>query len=410
MQPDSAPIEPGAKLSSPPNTGPRVLIVDDDDALLRAHARALVLGGYQVVTAADGGSAMRALGQQSFNVILSDIDMPGMSGITLLERVRAHDLDVPVVLITGAPSLETAMKAMERGALRYLTKPIDLQSLVKVADDAVRLHRIAKAKRQALELAGGADRFIGDQAGLVARFAQALETLHIVYQPVVSCSNNTVFGYEALLRTNEPSLPHPEAVIDAAERLEAVHILGRKIRATAIEPLGQLPDNVALFLNLHPRDLLDEELFNPHGALANVADRVVLEITERESLEGLRDIQARVASLRKLGFRIAVDDFGAGYAGLTSFTLLQPDFVKLDMALVRDLHREPRKQTVVRTMIAMCKELGIIVTGEGIEVREERQELERAGCDLMQGYLFARPGAAFPIPVFEDISNGPSIR
>jgi EAL domain-containing protein (putative c-di-GMP-specific phosphodiesterase class I) len=70
------------------------------------------------------------------------------------------------------------------------------------------------------------------------------------------------------------------------------------------------------------------------------------------------------------------------------------------MALVRDLHREPTKQTLVRTMISMCKELGVVVTGEGIETLEERDELARAGCDLMQGYLFARPGDAFPTPGF----------
>jgi EAL domain-containing protein (putative c-di-GMP-specific phosphodiesterase class I) len=107
-----------------------------------------------------------------------------------------------------------------------------------------------------------------------------------------------------------------------------------------------------------------------------------------------------MAALRAIGFRIAVDDLGAGYAGLTSFTLLEPDVVKLDMALVRDIHKEPKKLAVVKTMITLCKELGIVVTSEGIEVPEERDELARAGCDLMQGYLFAKPGDAFPTPVF----------
>jgi len=125
----------------------------------------------------------------------------------------------------------------------------------------------------------------------------------------------------------------------------------------------------------------------------------VLEITERASLDGLGDVRGRIQSLRKLGFRIAIDDLGAGYSGLTSFALLEPDVVKLDMALVRDLHMEPTKRTLVR-MIAMSRELGIIVTGEGIERVEERDELARAGCDLMQGYLFAKPGGAFLVPSF----------
>jgi EAL domain-containing protein (putative c-di-GMP-specific phosphodiesterase class I) len=381
-------------------SGSRVLVVDDEEALLRAHERTLSKVGYQVEMAANGLAATRALDRTSFDVILSDIDMPGMNGIALLELVRQRDLDVPVVLITGNPSTETAIRAMEHGALRYLVKPVQSDVLVKTVGDAVRLHRIARAKRQALELAGGVDRFMGDQAGLAASFDRALESLHIAYQPIVSWSKRSVFAYEALLRCREPSLPHPGAVLDAAERLGRVHELGRTVRARAIEPLPRLPAGVILFLNLHPSDLLDPYLFAADGPLAAVADQIVLEITERATLNGMNDVRSRVASLRKLGYRVAIDDLGAGYAGLTSFTLLEPDVVKLDMALVRDVNCEPRKQTLVRTMISMCKELGIIVTSEGIETPEERDVLARAGCDLMQGYLFARPGDAFPVPSF----------
>lgn len=382
------------------HTGSRALVVDDEEALLRAYARTLSQAGYQVETAADGLAAERALARASFDVILSDIDMPGMNGIALLERVRQRDLDVPVVFITGNPSVDTAIRAVEHGALRYLVKPVQSEVLVRMTGDAVRLHRLARAKRQALELVGGVDRFVGDHAGLVASFDRALESLHIAYQPIVSWSKRFVFAYEALLRCREPSLPHPGAVLDAAERLGRVHELGRTIRTKAIEPLSRLPEEVVLFLNLHPSDLLDPELFAAAGPLSAVANRIVLEITERATLHGMNDVRARVAALRKLGFRIAIDDLGAGYAGLTSFTLLEPDIVKLDMALIRDLDREPRKQTLVRTMISMCNELGIIVTSEGIETPAERDELSRGGCDLMQGYLFAKPADAFPVSSF----------
>jgi EAL domain-containing protein (putative c-di-GMP-specific phosphodiesterase class I) len=387
-------------LTVDPSSGYRALIVDDEEPLLRAQARVLSTAGYRVETAIDGLTAERALAQSPFDVILSDIDMPGMNGLALLERVRQSDLDVPVVFITGCPSVETAMKAMEHGAHRYLVKPVHSELLLKTAGDAVRLHRLAKAKRQALELAGGVDRFVGDQAGLVTSFNHALETLYAAYQPIVSWSQRSVIAYEALLRCREPNLPHPGAVLDAAERLGRVRELGRATRRMAITPLSRLPKDVSLFLNLHPSDLLDPELFATDGPLTPVADRIVLEITERATLHDMNDVRSRIASLRKLGFRIAIDDLGAGYAGLTSFTLLEPDIVKLDMALVRDIHREPRKQTLVRTMISMCKELGITVTSEGIETPEERDELARGGCDLMQGYLFARPGQAFPTPLF----------
>jgi EAL domain-containing protein (putative c-di-GMP-specific phosphodiesterase class I) len=378
----------------------RALLVDDDEPLLRIHARALEKSGYQVETAANGTEAIRALGSASYDVILSDIDMPEMNGLTLLERVRSHDLDVPVILITGAPSVESAAIAMEHGALRYLTKPINLSTLTEVANDAVRLHRIAKAKRQALDLAGGVDYLIGDQAGRMASLGRAMESLHIAYQPIVSWRDRRVFAYEALLRSREPMLPNPGAIIDAAEKLDRVHDLGRRIRAKAIEPLASASEAVSLFINLHPHDLLDAELFRKDGAFAAFAERIVLEITERASLDDIGGVRPKVMALRNLGFRIALDDLGAGYAGLTSFTLLEPDVVKLDMSLVRDLDKSTTKRKLVRTITSMCGELGIIVTSEGIETAGERDELARAGCDLMQGYLFAKPGEPFPSPSY----------
>ena len=259
--------------------GPRALVVDDDEAVLRLHASALARKGYRVEAAPNGDAAVEALHGQSFDVILSDIDMPGMNGIALLERVRSYDLDVPVVMITGSPSLDTAIRAMEHGALRYLLKPVDLEVLVKIADDAVRLHRLATAKRQAMELAGGVDRLVGDRAGLVASFGRAMESLYVAYQPIVSWTTRKVFAYEALLRSREPNLPHPGAVLEAAERLGRVHDLGRRVRAKAIEPLPRLAADALLFINLHPDDLLDEALFSTESALAAAAHRVVLEIT-----------------------------------------------------------------------------------------------------------------------------------
>jgi EAL domain-containing protein (putative c-di-GMP-specific phosphodiesterase class I) len=379
---------------------PRILLVDDDDVLVRSYARVLGQDDYDVEIRLDGEAAVEAIRRQSFDVVLSDIDMPRLGGLGLLERIRAHDVDLPVVLITGAPSLETAMAAIEHGALRYLPKPVDSDRLRAITADAVRLHRLARAKRRALDIAGDAERKVGDHAGLVSSFGSALQSLWIAYQPIVSWSRREVFGYEALLRSREPKLPHPGAVLDAAERLDRLHELGRAIRALAAAPAVPLPRGAMLFVNLHTQDLLDDSLFDEACPLSTMAARVVLEITERASLHAVRDVQLRIGRLRAMGFRIAVDDLGAGYAGLTSFAQLEPEVVKLDMSLVRGVHTQPTKQTLVRTMITMCRELGMQVVAEGIETPEERDAIVEAGCDLLQGYLFARPGPAFPEPVY----------
>jgi EAL domain-containing protein (putative c-di-GMP-specific phosphodiesterase class I) len=301
--------------------------------------------------------------------------------------------------MTGAPDVTTAMEAIEFGAFQYLAKPIEAHRFLKVIERAVQLHRMALMKRQALELLGADGRQASDRAGLEASFDRALAGLWMAFQPIIRASDRSLYGYEALMRTSEPSLPNPGVVLQAAERLDRLRDLGRRVREKAAAPFGAKAPESYLFVNLHTRDLADEHLFGSAlegSPLTALASRVVLEITERASLNEVRDARARIARLRELGFRIAIDDLGAGYAGLTSFALIEPEIVKLDMSLVRDVHRVPTKQKLVRSMTNLCKEMGMLVVGEGVESPEERDALVDLGCDLLQGYLFARPGPAFP--------------
>jgi EAL domain-containing protein (putative c-di-GMP-specific phosphodiesterase class I) len=322
--------------------------------------------------------------------------MPGMSGVELLGIVRAYDLDVPVILMTGAPTVETAVEAVRLGALQYLAKPTPNETLVKAVERASQLHRMAQMKRDALRLAGAEDTLAGDRAGLQACFESALATMWLAFQPIVNARHGRVFGYEALMRCKEPSLPHPGAVLAAAERLDRLPDLGRRVRALAAEAFARAPERAVLFVNLHTRDLLDPELYEATAPLSQFAHRVVLEITERAAIDDVKDIQARVSVLRYNGFRIAIDDLGAGYAGLSSFAALQPEIVKLDMSLVRNVHQSDVRRKLITSMTSLCKDMQMLVVAEGVEVPEERESVETAGCDLQQGYLFARPGPPFP--------------
>jgi EAL domain-containing protein (putative c-di-GMP-specific phosphodiesterase class I) len=190
-------------------------------------------------------------------------------------------------------------------------------------------------------------------------------------------------------------LPNPEAFIAAAERLGRLYELGRAIRAAAADAFRRAPSGAMLFLNLHAHDLEDDALYDPSEPLHAAADRVIFEITERASLDTLKDLPARIAALRQRGFRIAIDDLGAGYAGLTSFALLEPEFVKLDTSLVHDVHGSAVKQSIIGCITKLCHELAIKVVAEGVEAVEERDTLQALDCDLFQGYLFARPTDGF---------------
>jgi EAL domain-containing protein (putative c-di-GMP-specific phosphodiesterase class I) len=125
----------------------------------------------------------------------------------------------------------------------------------------------------------------------------------------------------------------------------------------------------------------------------------VLEVTERSSLDRVPDVKDRVKSLRNLGFKIAVDDLGAGYAGLSSFSQLNPDIAKLDMSLIRNIDVSPQKRSIVKSMLSVCREeLGVDVICEGVETHAERDTLDELGSAMLQGYLFGKPEAGFTEP------------
>lgn len=391
----------GAVASPAPTSRGIVLLVDDEPTITRGYARGLTAAGFTVEVAHNGTEAAARFRERAFDVIISDIAMPGMTGLELLRAVREHDLDVPVVIMTGGPAVESAVQAMEYGALRYLIKPIEPADLEEVVSRAVRMHQMARVRREALEQYRAGGRQLGDRASLEIRFAHALSTVWIAYQPIISWSRRSLFAYEALVRNEEPALRSPSDLFDAAERLGRLHDLGRTIRQRVAETIRDIPSTGLVFVNVHTADLHDDSLFAADSPLSPYASRVVLEITERAALDQVKDLMTRMAQLRAMGYRIAVDDLGAGYAGLTSFAQLEPEVVKVDMSLVRGVDRSPTKQKLLGSIIGLCRDLQIQIIAEGIETEHERDTLVRLGGDLCQGYLFAHPGKPFPEPKME---------
>jgi EAL domain-containing protein (putative c-di-GMP-specific phosphodiesterase class I) len=375
-----------------------LLLVDDDPVLLRITKRALELRAYQVVACRSAEEALDRLISQTFDVMLSDVQMPGMTGLELLRAVRERDLDIPVVLLTGSPDVATAAAAIEYGAFQYLIKPLTDDRLQEVLDRAANIGRMARVKREWLEQIGSTVFPIADRAGIDAAFDRALASFWMAFQPIVRATDGSVFGQEALLRTAELALPHPRAVLEAAERAGRLHDLGRSIRASVGNAMASAPADWCFFVNIHAQDLLDPWLYLPSAPLSRISERVVFEITERASLDAISDVSDRVAKLRELGFRIALDDLGAGYAGLNSFTQLEPEFVELDISLVRDVHQSGAQRKIVGSIVRLCHDMGKVVIAVGVENQAERDALAELGCDLLQGYFFAKPGKEFTVP------------
>ncbi|RYE84278.1 MAG: EAL domain-containing protein, partial [Myxococcales bacterium] len=172
--------------------------------------------------------------------------------------------------------------------------------------------------------------------------------------------------------------------------------LGRHIRELVAAQASAQPYEHSFFVNLHSADLADPQLYDDDSPLMRHASSVVLELTERASLEGIGDVDRRLNELRERGFRIAVDDLGAGYAGLSYFARVKPDIIKIDMSLTRDIDRDPVKSRVVASMCSLARDLGMTTVAEGIETEAELARVSMLGVELIQGYLLGKP-APYPV-------------
>ncbi len=367
-----------------------ILLVDDNEALLAALQRILSSETTLVVTENTGAHALLRLAERPFDVIVSDIRMPGMSGLKLLKSVREYDLDLPVVLITGSPDARTAAEAIQYGALQYLVKPVPAEQLRAVVERAITLGRIARLKRHGADEFGSGSFYVGDRAAVDAKLDRALQSARMKYEPIVNISDGKVRAYQALLCSDEPALQDADGIARAAMRVKRLHEVGRVARRLMSEEAQrQSQGKAAFFLKLDPEDLLDSTLYSADDPLAPIASRVVVEFSDRALLDSVKDVNERIGLLRDRGFRIAIGEFGAGHSGASTFAQIGPAFVKVDVSLVRQLDSSPGKRNLVRSLVELCHQLSQSVVAEGVSSLGELNTLRELGCDMAGGELFS---------------------
>jgi EAL domain-containing protein (putative c-di-GMP-specific phosphodiesterase class I) len=221
--------------------------------------------------------------------------------------------------------------------------------------------------------------------------------LQTLYQPVIDSEDGWVFGYEALTRgpSNSP-LHAPLPLIRAAARSGRLFELDLVCRELAIRRFQELGLPGRLFLNVSPLSLM-EPTFRPGETLRLLNEvglapqRVVIELTEQQPLEDYEVLKAAVAHYMEAGFQIAIDDLGAGYAGLRLWSELRPAYVKIDHHFTENIGGDAVKREFVRSIRDMATRLGCKVVAEGIETEEDYQTVQSLGVRLHQGYHLGRP-------------------
>ena len=225
----------------------------------------------------------------------------------------------------------------------------------------------------------------------------------MAFQPIVDLSRDRIWGHEALVRgINGEGAGHilSRVTDDVRYRFD------QNCRVKAIELAGDLfpDDGSRLSINFMPNAVYEPAacIRTTLMAAARVgfcSKRIVFEFTENEPVTDIAHVNNIISVYRRHGFLTAIDDFGAGFAGLTVLSSLMPDMIKIDMELIRDVNENRRKQAIVQGLTAICGDLGIIVLAEGVESEPEATALRDMGIHLMQGFYFARPKVAgLPAP------------
>ena len=241
---------------------------------------------------------------------------------------------------------------------------------------------------------------LGSQQGQVERLAQRRQleecfadgVLSLVLQPIVDGTGGAVRGYEALLRSTHATLDTPLRVIAAAEAHGMLGRVADRVAFCAAQWLKTLPEPLNLFINVHPAELADvEQVSRRMDLLKPWSHRVVIEITERSHVLQMSSWRSALDYLTGAGFRIAVDDVGAGYNSLSVLAELRPSFVKVDMSIVRHIECDERRQRLLELLSVFARATHTLMIVEGIETEAEAAVVRRIGTDLMQGFLFGRP-------------------
>jgi EAL domain-containing protein (putative c-di-GMP-specific phosphodiesterase class I) len=372
--------------------------VDDEPFMLRILTQMLArLGQTEVVAAESGDAALRTLdrGGVAFDLLLLDINMPGMDGIEFIRRLGESQFVGSIVLVSGETgrlleSIQRLIGARQLRSLGTLRKPVQLSDLREViervpADTA--LASPARAPRREISL---------DQL----QDAIANNELVNHYQPQVALTTGEVVGVETLVRWQPQggALIPPDQFLPLAERDGLIGVITRTVMIAAMKQarLWRLAGyDINVSINVSMNDLAVLDFPDEAAAMADYAGieprSVTLEVTESQVMSQLSTVLDVLTRLQLKRFRLSIDDFGTGHSSLAQLRDLPFDELKIDRGFVHRATQQPTLQAICTASLRMAQQLGMHTVAEGIERPEDWHLLRELGCELAQGWFIARP-------------------
>lgn len=379
-------------------------MLDDDPLVVETLTVRLRAPGIHLTTCREIEAAETLLAAFRYDVLVTDLNLSrlgGLEGMRLIRFVATHFPDTLVYVLSGFVNPEVRTLAGMLGAEAVLEKPAGLAELRQIL-----FHRRDQAG--GIEAPGGPDGPVENVEDLVDFLAAG--SLRSVLQPVMKLGlaggPHSLFGVESLARgPGTTLLGDPAILFGYAARKELLFEVDMICIRAALAEVRSLGAEVTVFLNVQPRSMthpeFDARLFEVVDAAALAPQRIVLELNEQQSIVNRRAFGAAVASVRGLGFQVALDDFGDGSSNLNLFKELRPDFLKIAGTFSRDLASDPLRQIIVRSTAEMASRAGTTTIMEGVETAGDAGLLPELGIDYAQGYLFSEP-----LPASELVRSG----
>lgn len=252
---------------------------------------------------------------------------------------------------------------------------------------------------EARRVAGFHERRMTNRARETVRDILLNGRVNILFQPIVKLDGTRVCGYEALARGPRESNVHsPRDLFDLARSANLLGELWMSCLDLTIARANQCPNEDRIFINVSPSLLHDDyvQACLDRAENAGVApSRFVLELSEHTAVQNYELLHRKLRSPRERGVKIAIDDLGIGYSNMNQIMRLEPDFLKVDMSLVRGVDEDGAKQALIESLLRVGESMGSDVIAEGIETVYERDTLKKIGVELAQGFLYALPAESF---------------
>ncbi len=395
-----------------------VLVVDDEAAEVRLLEFLLQAAGVAHVHGiTDPRQAVSRCLELRPDLVLLDLRMHPVDGFVVMEALRAalgEEEFLPVLVLTADTTPEVKKRVLAAGAKDFLTKPFDrTEVLLRVRNLLVTRALYTRVQAHNARLQAELDQQAERARSLEAerrsrrrRVERVLESdaLRMVFQPIAELGTGRVVGAEALARFEcEPRRPPNEWFAEAAEVGLGVELELAAV-AAALAGLDGLPAEVFLSVNVSPAAAITSAL---HDLLAgSPGQRLVVELTEHRSVDDYQPLLRSLDTFRQRAVRVAVDDAGAGYAGLQHILRLRPDIIKLDTDLTRGIHIDPVRRALAASLLTFAHDTGATIVAEGIETSEELDTLRSLGVPWGQGYHLARPGP-LPLPSLPHAAGPP---